>query len=112
VLTLAILLPAFVSLMYFLLAKKSASVGARLVASAHGISITLIYLLGVLVIACRMRLDSVQYPMLVALLIPALLMLISLKTYNGPKLLHLLLFVNIASAFFLAYLIAMVPAFP
>lgn len=80
--------------------------------SAHGVSIAVLYACGVLAVASMSRLDVIQWPMLGMTLVPVVLVGVSLRLYDGPKLIHLLHAINLASLVLLAFLIQMVPAFP
>jgi hypothetical protein len=92
------LLTAGVSIVYFLSQPRvSAPLTTRLLTSAHGFSIALLYV-GLWVLAgTPAPADPRSYlPLFLLLLVPLALMVASLGWYKGRRLIHLLQLVNLA----------------
>jgi type VI protein secretion system component VasK len=105
-------LSAVVSTVYFMKSPTSTSLGRRCLVSAHGLSIVAIYLIGLTVLASDSHPDLTiwQRAIFGSLVVPVALVCVSLKLYEGPKMIHALQVVNVVNVLLVAFLTFMVPA--
>ena len=89
-------LAGLVSFVYFVASPKSQPMRQRLLASAHGIVIVLIYALAWLFIVVGISRPSLFLPFTISLLVPGGLIVASFFMYKGPKSVHWLQVPNLA----------------
>jgi len=99
------LLAAFVSVVYFI--ASPGPICQRLIASAHGAAIVMLYALAWLFIIAGISRPSLLLPFVVSLLLPAALIAASFLVYKGPKAVHWLQVLNVACLLWTAFTGAM-----
>src|SRR5215470_2878812 len=92
---LAPILATAVSAIYFYFSPNSVSTGRRVLASAHGVSIAVLYLGAMTVFWTSTASSNYQAPFLIALVIPIALIIATFFVYLGPKKLHFLQVLNV-----------------
>jgi hypothetical protein len=101
------LVAAFVSIVYFSASPKSEPMRRRLIASAHGAAIVMLYALAWLFIVAGISRPSRLLPFAVSLLLPGALIGASFFVYAGPKAVHWLQVHNLACLLWTAFTGAM-----
>jgi len=97
------LLTAAVSTAYFLASPRAQPLRNRILASAHGAAIALLYAIAWIVLVSghsNLRLGS---PFAFSLLLPLALIVLSFFTYQGRKVLHWLQFVNVVCLLWIGF---------
>ena len=112
VLFLAPLITATVSLLYFIKSPKEQPLATRLIASAHGLSITVIYVYGLTLLFTNTRGDGFLTVFEMVLVLPIILALISFKLFEGPKAFHFLQILNALCLAWTAFFVSMSLGFP
>jgi hypothetical protein len=103
----ALLAPALaigISALYFTASPKTEPLAKKLLVSAHGVVIALLYLGAMSVFWLHRSSDAFAKPFSYVLLIPLLLILTSLFMFRGRKLIHWLLLVNLACLAWTAFI--------
>ncbi len=90
------LLAGLVSAVYFMTCPKSQPMRQRLLASAHGVVIVMLYALAWLFIVVGISRPSLLLPFAISLLLPCVLIAASFFVYKGPKAVHWLQVPNLA----------------
>lgn len=89
------LLSVFARVVYFRKSDPSQPLKRRLLASAHGVVMAVIYFGALTVFWSHHARDSFARPFALTLFIPPALILLSFAIYRGPRAVHLLQLVNI-----------------
>jgi hypothetical protein len=89
------LISVTISTVYFLASPHSQTLSSRLLASAHGLAVALLYVVAWITLISGHSNLRLSMPFAVSLFLPIVLMGISLFTYRGPKGLHWLQLVNV-----------------
>jgi hypothetical protein len=89
-------LAGLVSVVYFIASPKSQPMRKRLLASAHGAVIVMLYASAWLVLIAGISRPSLILPFAVSLLFPGVLIATSLFMYKGPRAVHWLQVPNVA----------------
>jgi hypothetical protein len=89
-------LAGLVSVVYFMASPKSQPMRKRLMASAHGAVIVMLYALAWLVIIVGVSRPSMFLPFAILLLFPGVLIATSFFVYKGPRAVHWLQVPNVA----------------
>ena len=92
---LAPLLALGISGVYFLTSPKSESLIKRLLASAHGVAIAILYMAAMIVFWSHKANESFGTPYLLSLSVPLILIVVSFFAYRGRKAIHLLQVLNL-----------------
>lgn len=93
-----------ISALYFTASPKTELLAKRLLVSAHGVVIALLYFGAMSVFWFHRSNDAFVKPFTYLLLIPLLLILTSLFMFRGRKLIHWLLLVNLACLAWTAFI--------
>jgi hypothetical protein len=97
-------LPLIISILYFVASPKEEGFLARLLVSAHGASITFIFL-AVLFISYFHKSNPIfGLPFMLCILLPIGLILISASRFRGPSALHLLQLINLCCLAWIAFI--------
>jgi hypothetical protein len=89
-------LAGLVSIVYFMTSPQSQPMRQRLLASAHGAVIVMLYALAWAIIAAGISRPSLLLPFAVSLLFPGVLIAASFFVYKGPRAVHWLQVPNVA----------------
>lgn len=92
---LAPILALGISAVYFFTSPKTEVLSKRLLASAHGLAITLLYAAAMVVFRTNSANPKFGGPFLLSLMIPLLLIVVSFFVYRGIKAVHWLQLLNL-----------------
>jgi hypothetical protein len=93
---LAPILALTISLVYFWSSPSTETMSRRLLSSAHGASVAVLYMAAMAVFWAHKASPKFGTPFLFLLLIPVILVFASFFLYRGPKSVHLLQVLNLA----------------